>query len=114
MKRINIRKHEESAVDTAIKHKKEQCWNKKDRQRTKDVVAYVQLQLNRSDREKVELILVILLGDINPIQREMVNSKWTKGCLPIVAGVGCGVPAKPLRFEPWGAREVFPPYRSMP
>ena len=35
----------------------------------------------------MELILVLLLGDINPIQREMVDGKRTEGCLPVVAGI---------------------------
>ena len=43
--------------------------------------------MNKSNREKVELILVILLGDINPIQREVVNRNWTEGCLPVIAGI---------------------------
>ena len=32
--------------------------------------------------------------------------------LPGAPNVGCGVPAKPLRFEHLGASEVFPSYRS--
>jgi len=43
--------------------------------------------MDKSNREKVELILVILLGDINPIQREVVNRNWTEGCLPVIAGI---------------------------
>ena len=35
----------------------------------------------------MELILVLLLGHINPIQREMVDGKRTEGCLPVVAGI---------------------------
>ena len=35
----------------------------------------------------MELILVLLLGDINPIQREIVDGKRTEGCLPVVAGI---------------------------
>ena len=35
----------------------------------------------------MELILVSPPGDINPIQREMVNRKWTEGCLPVIAGI---------------------------
>ena len=35
----------------------------------------------------MELILVLLLGDINPIQREIVDANWTEGCLPVVAGI---------------------------
>ena len=35
----------------------------------------------------MELILVLLLGDINPIQREIVDGKRTEGCLPVVVGI---------------------------
>ena len=35
----------------------------------------------------MELILILLLGDINPIPREIVDGKRTEGSLPVVAGI---------------------------
>ena len=35
----------------------------------------------------MELILVLLLGHINPIQSEMVDGKRTEGCLLVIDGI---------------------------
>ena len=50
-------------------------------------------------------------GDLRAVQRVGADAVWRAG---LAAFVGCGVPAKPLRFELWGAREVFSSYRSTP